>query len=264
MPSDGFGPALTLRTSELLAFLLVMARLVGLFTFLPLPGARQLLGPAKLALAAVLAFALLPFWPRDLPAHPGAGAMLVWLAREAGLGVLMGVVLAFLGESVTLAAQLVATQAGYSYATSIDPNSEADSGVLAVIAQLFASLLFFALGLHRRVLAGLIATLEHLPPGGDWTLRASPEAIASLGAAMFQTALSLALPVVAILLILDLTLALLSRINQQLQLLSIAFPAKMLVGLGVFAVSIPAVVLVYESQAARILDELARMVGGSR
>lgn len=262
MPSEAIG--LTLKTCDLLAFLLVMARLAGLFTFLPLPGARQLLVPAKLALAAVLTFALFPFWPRDLPIQVGAGQIMVWVAREACLGLAIGVALSFLAESVTLAAQLIATQAGYSYATSIDPTSEADSGVLVVLAQLFASLLFFALGLHRRVLSGLISTLEVLPPGGDWTLRTPPEAISSLGASMFQTALSLALPVIAILLILDLTLALLARINQQLQLLSIAFPAKMLVGLGVFAVSMPAVALVYESQASRVFEQLTRIVSASR
>lgn len=264
MPNEAAVPAFALKTSDALGFLLVLARIAGLFTFLPLPGARQLLAPAKLALAAMLAFALFPFWPRNLPVQPGPGTLLVWVAREAALGLAIGVVLSFLAESVTLAAQLIATQAGYSYATSIDPNSQADSGVLVVLAQLFASLLFFALGLHRRVLAGVVATLEVLPPGGDWRLGAAPEAVISLGAAMFQTALSLALPVIAILLILDLTLALLARINQQLQLLSIAFPAKMLAGLGVFAVSVPAVTLVYESQAARVFEQLARILAGSR
>jgi flagellar biosynthetic protein FliR len=264
MSNDGISASLTLKTPDLLAFLLVLVRLAGLFTFLPLPGARQLLLPAKIALTAVLTFALFPFWPRHLPAQPGPGELLLWVAREAALGLAIGVVVSLISESVTLAAQLVATQAGYSYATSIDPNSEADSGVLIVLAQLFASLLFFALGLHRRVLAGIAATLEALPPGGDWTLRVAPDTVISLGSATFHAALSLALPVIAILLILDLALALLARINQQLQLLSIAFPAKMLAGLGVFAVSIPAVTLVYESHAARALEQFAWIVAGSR
>lgn len=264
MSSDGLHAPLTLKTQDLLAFLLVLVRLVGLFTFLPLPGARQLLLPAKIAMTAVLTFALFPFWPRHLPAQPGSGELLLWVAREAFLGLALGVAVSLIAESVTLAAQLIATQAGYSYATSIDPNSEADSGVLTVLAQLFASLLFFALGLHRRVLAGIISSLETLPPGGDWTMRVSPEAVLSLGSAMFQAAVSLALPVIAILLILDLALGLLARINQQLQLLSIAFPAKMLAGLGVFAVSVPAAALVYESHAARALEQFARIVAGSR
>jgi flagellar biosynthetic protein FliR len=41
----------------------------------------------------------------------------------------------------------------------------------------------------------------------------------------------LALPVVALLVMVDVALALLGRINAQLQLLSLAFPAKMLIAL---------------------------------
>ena len=44
-------------------------------------------------------------------------------------------------------------------------------------------------------------------------------------------ALRLALPVVALLLMVDVALALLGRLNQQLQLLALAFPAKMLTAL---------------------------------
>jgi flagellar biosynthesis protein FliR len=55
----------------------------------------------------------------------------------------------------------------------------------------------------------------------------------SLGSIMFSTGLRLALPVVAVLLMVDISLALLGRINSQLQLLTVAFPIKMLVGLTV-------------------------------
>jgi flagellar biosynthetic protein FliR len=48
---------------------------------------------------------------------------------------------------------------------------------------------------------------------------------------MFSTGLRLALPVIAALVMIDISLALLGRINAQIHLLTIAFPAKMLVGL---------------------------------
>lgn len=263
MPTDALARPIGIGMPVIYGFILVLTRLAGMFTFLPLPGARQLLEPAKIVMAAVLTIALFPFWPVRIES-PGPGLFVAWMAREAALGLVIGLVISFLAESVTMAAQLVATQAGYSYASSIDPNSDADSGVLPVMAQLFASLLFFSLGLHRRLIAGVVATLETLPPGGDWKLAVAPEDIAGLATTMFQTGLSLALPVIAILLILDLTLALLARINQQLQLLSIAFPAKMLVGLGVFAICTPAIAMVYESQAARVFELLGRILAGMR
>ncbi len=49
---------------------------------------------------------------------------------------------------------------------------------------------------------------------------------------MISTGLRLALPMIAILVMVDVSLALLGRVNSQLQLLMIAFPVKMLIGLG--------------------------------
>jgi flagellar biosynthetic protein FliR len=49
-----------------------------------------------------------------------------------------------------------------------------------------------------------------------------------LGATLFSVGVRLALPVVALLVMVDVALALLGRINSQLQLLSLSFPAKML------------------------------------
>ena len=50
----------------------------------------------------------------------------------------VGLVAAFLTEGFQLGAQVISLQAGYSFATTIDPTSGADSTVLLTIAQLAA------------------------------------------------------------------------------------------------------------------------------
>jgi flagellar biosynthetic protein FliR len=52
---------------------------------------------------------------------------------------------------------------------------------------------------------------------------------------MFSVGVRLALPVVALLVLVDFALALLGRLNQQMQLLALAFPAKMLTALVVLS-----------------------------
>ncbi len=62
----------------------------------------------------------------------------------------------------------------------------------------------------------------------------------------------MALPVVALLVMVDVALALLGRLNQQLQLLSLAFPAKMLIALVVLswvAAVFPRVLLEFSGHA---------------
>jgi flagellar biosynthetic protein FliR len=134
-------------------------------------------------------------------------------------------------------------QAGYGFATTIDPNTQADSTVLVTFAQVAAGLLFFATGLDREILRVFARSLETLPAGAFVLTRGATAQVLSIGSTMFSTGLRLALPMIAILVMVDISLALLGRVNSQLQLLTIAFPVKMMIGLallGWLALILPA------------------------
>jgi len=92
-------------------------------------------------------------------------------------------------------------------------------------------MLFFVMGLDREVLRLFAISLEKVPPGAYVFSRATAEPLIRLGATLFAVGVRLALPVVALLVMVDVALALLGRINAQLQLLTLAFPAKMLIAL---------------------------------
>jgi flagellar biosynthetic protein FliR len=226
---------LTLSAGTLYAFLLVLARVAGALGFVPIPGIKSAVEPARVALALAFTMALASRWPRVDAAAVTAGTLLAWVAAEAALGIAIGVSIAIAVECFALAAQVLGTQAGYAYASTIDPNSEADSGVLLVFAQLMAGMLFFALGLDRELLRLFASTLDRIPAGSFILRPSAAEATIRLGATVFAFGVRLAMPVVALLLLVDVALALLGRLNQQLQLLSLAFPLKMLVALVVLA-----------------------------
>jgi flagellar biosynthesis protein FliR len=215
-------------------FLLVLARVAGVFALVPMPGFRSAPEPVRAAFALAVTLALAPAWPRVAnPAH--AGQLALWIVAEAAFGLAIGIVVAMLLEAFSLAAQIFGLQAGYAYASTVDPNTQADSGVLLVVAQLAAGMLFFALGLDREVVRLLALSLERLPPGAYGLSRGAAETVVRLGDAMFGVALRLAFPVVALLLMADMALALTGKLNQHLQLLSLAFPVKMLCALAVLA-----------------------------
>ena len=81
------------------------------------------------------------------------------------MGIAIGVSVAIALEAFTLAAQVLGLQAGYAYASTIDPNTEADSGILLVFAQLMSGMLFFAMGLDREILRLFAQSLEKVPAG---------------------------------------------------------------------------------------------------
>jgi flagellar biosynthetic protein FliR len=238
----------------LFGFLLVLVRVAGLFVAVPVPGAWALAGPTRALFALALAVSLAPLWPRAVPR--GIGELALWMATEAAFGLGVGMLLGFAAETLLFAAQSVALQAGFSYASLIDPNSQANSSVLQLLAQLTANLLFFTTGLDQAALRAIARSLEAFPPGAGWVGRGWAEALAAGGTAMVELGLRLAVPVAGLLLLTDLALALASRVQSQLQLLAMAFPLKMLMALVALAALAPMFVWIYRAAARLAIESL--------
>lgn len=247
---------LTLALPTLYGFLLVLTRVGGALVFVPLPGIKSGPEPARVALALGFAVALFPAWPAVSLSGFGFGQLGLWLVAEAAFGITVGVAVSFLTEGLLVACQVIGLQAGYSYASTIDPATQADSNVLQVFAQLMASLLFFALGVDRQIIRVFVKSLEVYPPGGFVAQLSSAEAVLRLGADMFSTGLRLAMPVLALLVLVDIALALLGRIHAQLQLLTLAFPVKMLAALALLTAVSVVFLPVYRAAAGRTVSTL--------
>lgn len=234
MPIDGIQSQAAF-TSLLAGFLLVLTRVGAFFTFMPIPGVRAFLEVPKVVLTLAVALMLFRFWPLNPAIAPTFPSLIVGIASEATLGLAAGTGLALVIEAMQLMGQFIGLQAGFSYASTIDPNSEADSGILLIICQLLTSLIIFAIGLDREILAALANSFEKIPAGTYHLTGPNAMGILSLGSTMFQIGFRLALPVIAILLIADISLALLGKVEQHLQLSSLMFPLKMLAALAILS-----------------------------
>ena len=221
---------LVLSTATLIGFLLTLARVAGVFVFVPIPGLSSRSNQARIFLSLTMAIALFPYWPK-LDAELSGWLLAGWLLSEAALGIGIGLSVAFVLEAFYVAAQVMGLQAGFAYASTVDPNSQADSGVLVIFMEMAAGLMFFALGLDREVIGIFGRSLEVAPAGSFVLARGAGAQLLLMAGTIFSTGVRLALPVVAVLLLIDISLALLGRVNAQLQLLTIAFPVKMLVSL---------------------------------
>ncbi len=250
---------LTLSASTLLAFALVLSRIAGVFVFVPFPTQDAGPAPARIVLALAAALSLLPRWPSIDTDHLTLGTMALWMVSELALGTAMGLMVAFVSESLTFGAQVLSLQAGYGYASVVDPTTQADSNVLPVLAQLTAGLLFFTTGLHRFVISALAASLDSYPPGNFAVSQGFARTVVQLGSSVFTAGLRLAFPVIALMLMADLALGVLGRINSQLQMGHNAFPVKMLLTLVTLAAVVavaPSLYQAYSSEVFRTLRAL--------
>ena len=256
------GTELKLDVGTLYSFLLVLTRVSGVFIFVPLPGIKAGPDVIRAALAASITLAMMPLWPVIPSAGLSFGTLVGWMLAEAGLGIGVGIAVAFLAEIFQMGAQIISLQAGYSFASTIDPTSGADSSVLLAIAQTVAGLLFFATGLDRQVLMAFAQSLSVHPPGQVVLSTSMLNLVVQAGSAIFTTGLRLVLPLLALLLIVDISLALLARLNSQLQLITLAFPIKMLASLGLLAWLLLVFPQVFAQAAAPLLRLVRQLLLG--
>lgn len=233
------------------SFLLVLARVAGSMIFVPLPGVSSMPQPVRAILILAITMSLYPVWP-VIPADPSLLAYLGWIAVEAAFGLCIGLLVGFLSDAMLLFGQICGLQAGFSYASTIDPNTQADSPVISALAQSVAALLFVTLGLHRYIIRIFAESLRTHPPAQlalnvHWS-----EIIIHAAGSVLVIGLRLALPIVALMMIVDITLALLSRINPHLQLIHLSMPLKILASLGTIAGLLMLFPVIYSEYADRM------------
>ena len=248
-----FGPEL------LYGFVLTLTRVGCTLMCLPLPGFKDAAPMVRAGLVLGITLLLMPLWPAVHVPPLSAGAFAVAALNEVACGLVIGLALAFLNGAFQLAAQTISMQAGFSFASTFDPASQADSTVLQVLSQFATGLLFFALGIHHLILRLIARSLEIYSAGGDVLPQSSLALIVALGTKMFATGLRLGLPVVALLLLIDIALSVLSRLHSQLHVIFITFPVKTALSFAFLAAILVRWPELYGNAAREFFGVLARI-----
>lgn len=208
----------------------------------------------RVVLGFATAVAVFPSWPAGSASEATPAMLVLWLASELALGLTIGLLVGFLAEALTVGAHVLALQAGYAYASVVDPTTQADSDVLQVLAQLLGGLLFFSLRLDHMAIRTFVFSLRTFPPGQFALSHDLARALISLSANIFAVALKLALPAVALLLTTEVALAVVGRLNAHLQLGSHAASIKMLLALLILVSLLRVIPRLYENFAAQIFE----------
>lgn len=218
--------------SVISAALLIGVRVSGLMLFAPFLGSESLPAQIKIALTVGLTILLYPVY-RPLPV---AGDTLSWVGIVSGellVGLMLGLAVQFVVEAAQIAGQLIGVQAGYSLVTLLDPQTQADTPVMATFNQLFAVLIFLQLNVHHWLLRGLASSFVYLPAGQTLSKLRSSGSLLQAAGSLWLVGVQLAAPVVVATLLVDLTLGFLSKASPQLPVLFVGLSLKNLVALAV-------------------------------
>ena len=213
-----------------LAALLLMTPPLHAVPVPPLVRVLLLLGVA-IAMAGPLA-AGAARWPAT------AGDLVHAFATEAAIGAALGlgILMAFAGFS--MAGRLLDVQIGFGAAQVFDPLTRSQVPILTSVFSLLALLLFFLADGHHALLRGVALSVQLFPPGRPWPVEAAWPAALAQASGSFVLGFGLVAPVVACIFAVDFVLGVIARNLPQMLVLGV--PVKILAGLLVLSVWVPA------------------------
>jgi flagellar biosynthetic protein FliR len=216
--------------SILAAAVFIGLRLSGLLLFAP--GLSSSAVPARTKIAfVVVCIALL--WPVvPIPQIHLAPLGIAALAlNELLIGVILGLLLNFIFDAAQFAGQILGMQMGFSLATMMDPQSQADSTVLSVFYQTIVLLIFFALDVHHWILRALVSSFYYLPAGRSVLTLGRVETVLHTASAIWVLGLQIAAPALIATLVADFVLAFIGKASPQLPVLFIGLSVKSVLGM---------------------------------
>ena len=251
-----------LLTGDLGVGLLVLARVMAMMQVAPLFSSAVIPGPARIGLALFIAMIALPGVLAGGYPVPASGMQFaLLLIGEALVGVLLGF-LVFLGfAALQTAGQFISLPVGFGIVELLDPVTEGRTPLLGGLFHVLALLAFLSVGgLHRLMLDGVAGSFHALRAAD---LVVSFEAGTGAGAGLllqtvagsltrlFGTAMTIALPIFAALLLVSLALAMLARVAPHMNLLMLGLPLSLGAGLVILLVALPLLL----SAASGALDD---------
>ncbi len=226
-----------------------------------LPGIGAMLLPlqARIGLSAAVGLFVMNTTQLSMPPDMLAAAGLLAVAGELAAGAAAGIVLQLVFASAAVAGEMLSQAMGLGFATMLDPGGMT-SPVVTSFLGLLMWLVFLGLDGHLELIALIVESYQRVPPGGNPLSFAGD--IAVFGGSALSAGVMLALPVAAVLMLVNLLLAVVSRSAPQLNIFSIGFPALMVTGLIALPVALPEMVTTMAHTVTEAFAQLRGWFGG--
>ncbi len=250
---------LQVPSATLAALLLATARSAGFIALAPPFNTRAIPAPVKGALALALSVALVDRVAPGLP-EPTSGFLVVTAVTEVAIGAALGFVVQLFFTAVQFAGELIDVTGGFTLQPAYDPLAMTMNSVMGKLHSLLATTLLFTSGGHLLLVRGFATSYEGLPVTEGFPADAVGEVVLTAFSMMFLAALQIAGPMVAVLLLADVALALLSRAAPALNIFAIGFPVKIMLTLTLLGLTFP----LLPSALDALLEQATRAVVGLR
>ncbi len=248
---------------QMVSLFLVFIRTASFFTVVPFFTLRGVPALMKVGLAGLTAYLIYPTVEIEYVALVSEGLLnhVLLISGEVMVGLVLGyvVLLVFLG--IRIAGQMVDLQMGLLMASVFDPQFGSPVTLMGQFYYLLGTVFFFVINGHHSLLAALAGSFRILPPGLYMPEGATVWTLMELFYWIFILAFQIALPVIAVLLMVDVSLGLVAKTVPQLQVFMVGLPLKLGVGMLTLTLVLPLMAAIFENIFQGMVNEMFRIMG---
>lgn len=247
------------------SFLLVLARMSGLFLVAPIFSSRQIPVRVKVFILILLAGTMAYFVPVKYAfAIPNAAYFVAALVMEMIIGYTIGFVAYIVFAAIQLAGQIMDMQMGFGIVNVVDPQTGTQIPLMGNLTQTLALLIYLCIDGHHYLLQALTQSYQVIPVLGFHFSKPLWDLLLEVSVYMFVIAVKIAVPFLVALLTADVAMGFIARTVPQMNVFIVGLPLKILLGFFTLLVLLPVYIWIYGVLFARFfayIDDVVMIMG---
>lgn len=219
--------------------LLIFMRMSGCVLFNPILGRRNLPVPVRVGLSLMLAVFTYPLVPQQSLRITSVLAMAFACMKELLVGFVVGFVIEMFLSVIVMGGEQIDMQVGISMSRIYDPQSNLAMPLSASVINAMVLMIFFASNSHLTLIR-IFVRLGAAVPYGDRLLSANVFGnLVSMFSLMLMYAAQLALPMIAVQMIVQVGVGLMMRAVPQIDIFTIEIQLRLIMGFVTILVLVP-------------------------
>ncbi len=224
-------------------FMMVLARIGGLFIFAPALGSPAI--PMQIKALMIIAMTIVVYPTIDLHAEVPLTLDLMSLAPamaiESLIGLSIGMIASLPLVSVQMGGLLMGQQMGLGLGSIYNPAIDSEADVAGQMLFYLALGIFLIGGGLEAMQRAMVVSFDAVPIGGMTADDVPLDLVAGMLAAGFELAVRVAAPVLCIIFVETVATGLIMKTAPQINILSFGFPVRILLGMAALYASLAAV-----------------------
>lgn len=223
----------------LLSFWWPFVRIMALFASEPFLSNRAVPRPIKVLFGLALTLVVAPLLPPMPEVELFSATGILVTLNQMLIGLAMGFAMRLVFSAMEMAGHLAGLQMGLGFASFFDPQNAQQLPILALATSLIAMLLYLAFDGHLVMITALIDSFRLLPVTTEPLVGKGFGELFRLGGTIFTYGLWLCMPIIAVLLVTNLSIGVMARAAPQFNLFAVGFPITLALGLLAFYLTMP-------------------------